>query len=236
LQCSYKELSQGKEEIEAERNGLQTEVETLQTTIGRQERETESLQRKAADNEKLLAKHALEEKAVYEQSIADLRTQLSANRAQLAKLISLQNEAETNAKTAHSEAAKYEKEARRAGSEVRALRAQIDRDHRVAAAALQATKTTAEADYYTRLEEQRSKSDAEKRAVLTIGVEAFRGLFNPSDSLNERTFKTVITKASEELTRLTRVDRTIRQMLKVRDQQTTEDAVAHALLRDQISE
>jgi hypothetical protein len=233
LESSYKELSQSKEGDEEELNELRTKVVTLQSTIECQERE-------AADKEQMWTKRATEEKAAleaaYEQSITELRNQLAANRTQLEKVVDLRNEAEANARAIHSEAAKHEKEARRTGSEVRSLKAQIDRERKVAEAALQAAKTAAEAEYYKRLEEQRSKADAEKRAILTIGIDAFRGLFNPSDSLTERTFKTVVTKANEELSRLTKIDRTIRKLLRAGDQQTTEDAVAQALFRDQISE
>jgi chromosome segregation ATPase len=239
-ESSYQELSQAKEEYEKENDRLHKKLLALQATIERQEREAEESQRQAPERERLLAKRAIEEKAAleatYEQSITELRSQLAANRIQLEKVVNLRNEADESTKVATLEAAKSEKEARKVGSELRCLKGQIDRERKVAEAALQAAKATAEAEYYRRLEEHRSRMDAEKHAILTIGIDAFHGLFHPSDSINERTFKTVVTKAAEQLARLTTVDRTIRKMLRAGDQQTTEDAVAQALFRDQVSE
>jgi chromosome segregation ATPase len=232
LTSAHELLSQAKDDDEQEIAKLEEIVQSLKD---HREQDSDDYQREALEKERATTKRLEEEKTAREASfqrlISELQDQLASARNNNEKLTELRNETEAKLKAREEEIAKLEKEGRRTASQIRSLRTQIDHDRKVADSALQAAKTAAEREYHAKLAEQLSKAATEKRTLLTIGIDAFRGMFNPSENLTEQTFRSVLARAREELNRLVKSDHAIRKMLGPGERQTTEDAVAQVLLQ-----
>jgi chromosome segregation ATPase len=224
LKSSYELLSRAKADDEQEIASLQKKLQSMKE---RHDQDSENYYREAA---KQLEEEKAAREASFQRSIVELHDQLAGAKGNIKKLAELRNEAEAKLQTKEDEIVKLTKEGHRIASQLRSLRTQIENDRKVADSALQAARITAEKEYHAKLAEQLSKAAAEKRALLTIGIESFRGLFNPSESLTEQTFKSVLTRAGEELHRLQKSDRDIRKLLGPSERQTTEDAVAQLVL------
>jgi chromosome segregation ATPase len=221
------------EQLESDVTILREKLRTLQAAKERLEYEIDELRRDAAEREK---PNATPMEAAYEQTVNDLRTQLANVRDDLMKVSALRDEAEKRAQAAALEVAAIDRDRRRVVAQKRSLKSQIERERKVAESSCQAAKSEVEASYFQKLEEQRAKAEAEKQGLLAIGIEAFRWLFDPNEPLSERTFKTIVTRANEELRRLEHTDRTIRKIVGASDRQTTADAVAQAVLHSQVSD
>ena len=81
-----------------------------------------------------------------------------------------------------------------------------------------------------RFSEQKTKWEAEKRRLLAFVADELRQFFNANEAIDERAFRSIITKAKEEITRLQKADSAIRRMVGASTRQTTDDAVAQLVL------
>jgi hypothetical protein len=88
---------------------------------------------------------------------------------------------------------------------------------------------SAESLYYKRLEEQRVAAESEKQRLLALPVDFFRSFCNVANSLTERNVIILLEQVKEELTRLSDLDKAIRNMLGITRTQPTDDAVAQLL-------
>jgi myosin heavy subunit len=217
---------------------LKRRVHTLLNAKRQQEDAYSELATTIAEKDELTAAQQRQEKAAiaktHETSIANLRQQLEQARNDAEQLGRYGNDADQKARKAAAEIAKLEKERQRAAAEIQSLRRELEREKQVAAAVIDAARMTTESSFYQKLEDQRAKSDAEKRQIWLFGIDTFRSFFDPSDTVGEIAFRRVLEKAKSEFMRLTKADAVIRGMVGAREQQPTEDAVAQLLLEDEI--
>ena len=89
---------------------------------------------------------------------------------------------------------------------------------------------TAETTYNTKINEMKSKADDEKRKIMSIAATEFSQFFDASEMIDERSYKSLIVHARDELERLTKSDSAIRRMINITGKQTTDDAVAQLLM------
>ena len=115
-------------------------------------------------------------------------------------------------------------------TEVSRMKNTLERERKLMESTVRAQKVQVEAQYNTRLEEQRNKFESEKRRLFAMGTEAFHNFFNPSEQIYERSFRCVLDKARDTITRLNNSDLSIRRMLCAGEHQTTQDAVAQLLM------
>ena len=66
--------------------------------------------------------------------------------------------------------------------------------------------------------------------ILSYAASELNSLFSSDQTINERTYRALISKAREELERLSKSDSSIRRITKASDKQTTEDAVMQLVL------
>ena len=79
-------------------------------------------------------------------------------------------------------------------------------------------------------EEEKSKWENEKRALFGYMAQQFSTFFDPLQTLNEDSFKQTIVKIKNELERRNKQEMVIRRILKVKENQSTEDALADLVL------
>jgi cell division protein FtsB len=123
-----------------------------------------------------------------------------------------------------------QKTVKKLNHEIKLLNATAVEAKKLAELAATARRIALEEQYTKEFDELKSRTDAEKRRIYTVGVEGFRRFFNPMEEVNERSFKKVIEKAKGELDQLTESDSRIRRLVGALSNQTTEDAVAKLLL------
>ena len=79
-------------------------------------------------------------------------------------------------------------------------------------------------------EEEKTKWENEKRALFGYMAQQFSSFFDPLQALNEDSFKQTVSKIKNELERRNKQEMTIRKILKVKENQSTEDALADLVL------
>ena len=169
-------------------------------------------------------------KESYENVIQELKDQCEKYRSDVQKLSEQNAQADMKCVKLSSEVARQKKEKTRAEVELQSLKAQLERERRLNESTIRALKVQADATYNEKLEEQKAKAETEKRRILAMGVDAFRNFFNPTDQIDERSFRNVMDRAKERIAQLTQSDLAVRQMLGAGERQTTPDAVAQLLM------
>ena len=104
------------------------------------------------------------------------------------------------------------------------------RENKIAQTAIKGAAMSAESQYTAKLSEQKTKWEAEKRRILAFVADELRQFFNANEAIDEKSFRSIITKAKEEINRLQRTDAAIRRMVGATCRQTTDDAVAQLVI------
>lgn len=104
-----------------------------------------------------------------------------------------------------------------------------ERTNKLVIARLKAQLMAAETRYSVLTDEQRHALESEKRNLFGYIAQQFGPFFDVKQSLTEETFKQLITKIKSEMERHNKQEKTIRHLLKAKENQTTEDALAELI-------
>ena len=166
----------------------------------------------------------------YEDAISKIKATNEERRKDIERLTNDVHKLE-NEKT---ELTKKYKQARRNNKTIqenmRIAKEQYERDSQLAESKHAAELLDLDTKNMNKLNEQEQAFDKEKISLYSYVTSELNQFYKASTTLNERTFKDVISQAKKELERLTKSDNAIRKMTKAKDKQTTEDAVAQLLL------
>ena len=231
---------QEKEEREAQ---LNEEISSLKYELQLLDQEKEQIQsdfdqykekaQEEIENEK--KRHEVEKEnaqTIFQTTIEQLKKQCQVHREDIQKLSAANAQAESYIAQSKATITKLNGAKRKAENDYKLLKQQTDRQQILNQATLNAKLSTAEAEHQTQLEQIRSDFEKEKRSIYSSFVSKFRNYYNPSSCLNERTYNNVIETVCNELNRLKASDSSVRTMLHVNDNQTTEDAVAQILMKN----
>lgn len=106
----------------------------------------------------------------------------------------------------------------------------IERSKKLAIAQLKAQLMAVETKYSVIADEQRHKWEAEKRNLFCYFAQQFGAFFDAKQSLNEDSFKLIVNRIKLEIEKHKKQEQTIRKLLKARESQSTEDALADLVL------
>ena len=209
-------------------------INNLKSTQQQREHEISELQRSLQEHESVAQERLEAEKKniteTFENAVHELREQCEKHRNDVQKMAAQVSATELKYAESQQEINQVRKEKRKMETEVSSMKNQLERERKLMESTIRAQKVQSEANYTSRLEDQRNKFETERRRLLALGTEAFRNFFNPSDTIDERSFRGVLDKARDTITRLSNSDLTIRRMLGAAEQQTTQDAVAQLLM------
>ncbi|OHT00891.1 hypothetical protein TRFO_32317 [Tritrichomonas foetus] len=166
----------------------------------------------------------------FENAVNELKEQCEKHRNDVQKMAVQVSETELKNSQICQEISQVRKDKRKMEIELAGTKAQLEREKKLMESTVRAQKVAAESQYNAKLEEQRTKAEVERRRLFALGADAFRSFFNPSEQIDERSFKCVLDKARETITKLSKSDLAIRRMLGAAEQQTTQDAVAQLLM------
>ena len=207
---------------------LDNEKEQIQSDF---EQFKEKTQEEIANEKKRYEVEKENAQEIFQSTVEELKKQCQVHREDIQKLSLANAQAESFITQSKAIITKLNGAKRKAENDLKLLKQQSDRQLILNQATLNARLSTAEAEHQTQLEQIRSDFEKEKRSIYSSFVSKFRNYYNPSSCLNERTYNKVIETVSEELNRLKASDTSVRTMLHVNDNQTTEDAVAQILLK-----
>lgn len=166
----------------------------------------------------------------YDAAINELKEQCNKQRKEVERMAVDASQFDMKFATAQQEINGLRKDKRKLERDIDSMKSQLERERKLMESKIRAEKIQAESNYFARLEEQKARAEADKRKIFTIGADAFRNFFNPSEQIDERTFKVVIDKAKNTITQLQKSDNDIRRLLGVGESQTTLDAVAQLVM------
>ncbi|OHS93400.1 hypothetical protein TRFO_11811 [Tritrichomonas foetus] len=237
LETKNEQLKQLRLSISTYENEIQKQrqlINSLKTARQQRDQEYAELQRSLNEHEVIANERLETEKKniiqTFEHAIKELKEQCEKHRCDVQKMATQVSETELKNAQYQQEIKVVRKEKRKMETEVSNMKNQLERERKLMESSIRAQKVQAEATYNSRLEEQRNKFETERRRLIALGTETFRNFFNPSDTIDERSFRCVLDKARDTITRLNNSDLSIRRMLCVAEQQTTPDAVAQLLM------
>lgn len=219
----------------------QTLIERLKQTIHNQkitisEKEDQIAKLKESNEEALrdiTNKTEKEKKQLvqtYEKAVAEITEQSNAHRVDVEKLAKSMAESDKRFKQAKIAMAQFKRENAKVVNELQALKEQCERDKKLAESSLKTAVLNAENNFNSRLDEQKTTFENDKRRLYAYVADSFKQFFNPHENIDERTFKSTINRAKDELSRLVATDTAVRRLVCASAHQKTDDAVAQVLM------
>jgi chromosome segregation ATPase len=191
----------------------------------------EKLSRSTCSVMERLESEKTELKVANEAALAQLRRELESQRTDLQDVSARLNETQASAETLRSANEQLVKQNRRLKTDLKAVKLLQAKEKRLSELSAVASRVAVENELTQRIDELKTRTEIDKRRLYGLGAEAFNRFFNPLAELDERSFRSVVHKAREELERLTAADQAIRRLVNASEHQTTEDAVARLVLR-----
>lgn len=209
--------------IEAQKETISEKEAVIQQTI----------EQGKANEEKLTKNFSIEKSKLiesYEKAVAELKEQCDKHRNDIVKLSSELARMEKKCKETKALAIQLKREATKLEKEKKLKEEEFERESKIAESTAKSAIVNVESQCTAKLNEQRTKFESEKRKILSFVADEFREFFNACDSLDERSFHSIITRAKDELTRLQKMDSSIRRIVGATGRQTTDDAVAQIVM------
>lgn len=205
-------------------------IQNLRETITEKEEKIKSvIIDKDGDIANLTEKWGTEKQQIihtYEDVINKMKASSEEQRKDVDKLVHDISDAQKKLKKSKEALSSLRKDKAQLERDIEAQKLETQRVKKETEATAKTQMAAAESDFNTKLDQQKSKCEVEKKKLFAFAAEQFRVFFNPQDSLDETTFKCLISKASSELGRLISADFAIRKMIGAQERQKTDEAVA----------
>ncbi|EAX96420.1 hypothetical protein TVAG_441340 [Trichomonas vaginalis G3] len=168
--------------------------------------------------------------AVNKSAIDDLEKQISDRHKDIEQLCQENSsiQKELNEMKQKYQAAKIE--LRKMSKSLKQSEEVSSREKRLCEVTLRAKLAAADSQFNERISLLTNSFNEEKMKILSFAAESFPQYFSGSTVFDERQYRSVVKQASDELSRLTESDSTIRRLLCASESQSTVDAVAQAIM------
>jgi len=172
-------------------------------------------------------------KESYQNAINELTQNSEKQREDITILSQKIEQYEKRINRLNNHANRFKEEKRHLESDIKRMNEQMERQKLINHSETLSKIASTEAEFYEKLSLLKTANEQEKKQLMMFFAEKFGQFFNPSQPIDERTFKSAVDKANEEIKRLSKSDHSIRSMLKTKEKQTTEDSVAQFLISGQ---
>ncbi|OHT08979.1 hypothetical protein TRFO_22319 [Tritrichomonas foetus] len=214
---------------------LKTVIKQDQKTIEEKEKMIKDIiNEKDNEIETIINKTQLEKDQLiksYEKAVDEIRNQCEAHRRDLEKVSMELSISDKKHEQARSSIIQLKREKLKLETEVKTIYEQMKRDKQIYEANTKTKVLTTEENFNQKLQESKSKWESEKRRIFSCIAEEFKSYYNPSESMDERTFRNFLSRIKKELDRLSESDSVIRRIVGAAPRQSTDDAVAQYLLQ-----
>ena len=119
---------------------------------------------------------------------------------------------------------------KRLESKLESMRTMVKRERKLLQTSALAQKIAYESEWNRKFNEIKQRLEYENKQICCSCVELLRDFYDASEEINEKSAQKVLMRAKEELDKLTKSDLAIRRLMNIKQNQTTEGAVAKLLL------
>ena len=125
---------------------------------------------------------------------------------------------------------KYESEKVRLSAETKVE--SIERAKKLSEAQLKAKILSIDSSYAMTLEDEKQKSETEKRELIEYFVRSFKRFSNINSQMNEESFFELVRKVRSEFDKKQKTEDAIRKLIKAKDDDTIEDALTQFIIQN----
>lgn len=231
------QLNDANERIEEHEVALNRHKKTIQAqkaTIGERDDELARVKQDAYETQQNIIARADEERQQlvdsYERAVAEIRDQCDKHRNDVEKLSKSCAEETKKVKQAKEQILQLKRMKAKLEADLKSLQEQMEREKKLNDNSTKAAILSAETNCASRIDELQTKFDNEKRRIYAFVADNFKQYFSPTDTLDERSFRSVVSKTRDELQTYIASDNAIRRMIGADSRQTTDDAVAQLVM------
>ncbi|KAK8870496.1 hypothetical protein M9Y10_008379 [Tritrichomonas musculus] len=237
LLAQFEQVKADNEKLKAKVSEHELSINRLKSIIQKhrdeiKERDEESSQLKENKNNEeneLRRKFDIEKNQLvqtYENAIAAIQAQMGNQRNDSEQLSSELKNAQNKIAQIQSANAKLKKEKKRLEEAMKENEEQVERERKIQQVTTQNQIATIENKYSQMIEDAKAKCESDKMKIFSYAVSEFKRYSNQCESINERSYRSLITKVRKELDRLTESDSVIRQIANAVPKQSTDEAVS----------
>lgn len=208
--------------IEKHRNEIKKHEDEIEVFKKEKEIEIAALNEKFINEKKQLTQS-------FEKAINEIQIQCENQRIENSKLSQKVNSKKSKCDQLLSSLAQLKRENQKLENNLKSLEDQLSRERVVSDTSLKNQIMSIESKCTQQLHEANAKVESEKRRIISIAIDEFRNFSNSSKSLDERSYKSLLSKIKIELEKFTRSDSNIRKMTGAQPYQSTDEAVAKLL-------
>lgn len=234
LQQSYSELSEEFKTQDQRFRNQDAQLIANKHQLDMKEHEINNLRKAILDQNEQFEQRLESEKQqlidTYKGAIDEIAEQNNKYRSDVERMATHVAENEKQMAIINNECGILKKQKAKIDNDMKSLKDKVARERKLMESNFTAKRIAYETETAQKMSDERQKYEQDKRRLCTFGADAFKMFFNASSSIDEKSFRTVIENARDELTRLSQSDAAIRRIVAARGNQTTEDAVAQALM------
>lgn len=213
---------------------LKQEVETQKAIIAQKDIEIERLKEEHDENYQTHDIRLIDEKknliTSYEKAVAEQKQQCEGHRSDVEKMTKQLAATEKKLKHSKEKIIQIQKEKVNMEVELRNQIDQVERQKKLIETSSKVELMNAQTAFNSKLEEESAKFEEEKRRIYSTIADTFRQYLGIGSNLNEKSFKSTLFKARDELARLTSLDNSVRRLVNAEPNQKTDDAVAQFVI------
>lgn len=165
----------------------------------------------------------------YEKAINEIKKQFDNSRTDLERISCDLSASLKKNRSAKNSIVTLKKEKMRLENEIKALYDQVKRERQISEADVNNKIMSAETNFSKKLHDYKTKCENEKKRIFSYVASEFRQFFNPSEIIDEKSFRYLLARIKKEYDKLYYSDTNVRRLVGAAPQQPTEEAVAHLM-------
>lgn len=162
----------------------------------------------------------------FESSISEFQKKLTSSVSEINDLSTLCSELQQKLSKSNEMLAQAEEKNDSLTKRLKVMEEEIGREKQLLHAAAVAKEQECESKINDIAGKEKLKIESEKRKIFSIAATTLSNLFETTSKLDERSFKTLMSKAKESIEKLSNSDTAVRRLVNASPGQLTEDAVA----------
>jgi chromosome segregation ATPase len=224
LESHEQSIAKLQQQLHAAQNQFADTKQQLAEAQRAKESEISDLEARARSDRDSLVVH-------HEKTMADLKSQCDAHRHDLETVSVALSESEERNRKAHAALVSLKRERRNLQSEIRTLQEKNERDAQVAQATIKSVTLAGESNLAQKIQDLKGRFENEKRRLFSAAADEFRVFFNAAEAIDESSYHALLARVKNDLQRLTDAESAVRRLVGATPRQSTDDAVARALIR-----
>lgn len=229
-----RELKSALTSLEFEKNQIQRTLEICNRDIDDKARQVSELQQVldniSSDNKRQSDKAKEEVDTRYQKALDGMREKNDEQRKIIERLSQSLSEGEERSKCLVDLNNQLSNVVKQQEDSIANLKEELNRERKLIETKVKALSLSSEMRYQNLIEEERCRSQEEKRKIYGFFAHQFRQYYDSRKTLEDETFKETVLNVHAEIERLTRQDVSLRRLLGLDKNESPEEAVSRLLL------